>query len=204
MMPAMASVAILLLALGLASRPRPPPRRSPPRREAVVVKTVENMYSAPSLDKDVTSQAFLGQIVAVLETKGAFAKIETPDRLSGLDSLVARSGRYPSATAPRGTPLEGRVAEVVSLVALVYREADVTTYRPKARAPLGARLELVKEAADGRWHRVRLPDGRGGLRPEGRRGRCATPASKTLARRRRRSSWPRPGACSACPTSGAA
>ena len=164
MMPAMASVAILLLALVSPSLAATTPS-SLPRREGVVVKTVENMYSAASADKDVTSQAYLGQIVALLETKGAFAKIETPDRYQGWIPLSAVRP-YTAKTAPRYAS-RGRVAEVVSLVALVYREADVTTYRPKAKAPLGARLELVKEATDGRWHRVRLPDGEEGFIQKG-------------------------------------
>ena len=158
-MIAMASVAILLLALvppSGAAAPNPPVRR-----EAVVVKTVENMYSAPSFDKDVASQAYLGQVVAILETKGSFAKIETPDRYQGWVPAAALKP-YASNTAPRYAA-KGRVAEVVSLVAHVYREPDVTTFRPKARAPLGARLELVKEATDARWHRVRLPDGEEGF-----------------------------------------
>jgi hypothetical protein len=58
------------------------------------------------------------------------------------------------------------VAFVVSLMALVYRKADVTTFRPKARA-LSSRLELVQQAKDGRWHRVRLPSGEEGFVQQG-------------------------------------
>ena len=159
----MASVAILLLAL--VSPSHKAAATPPVRREAVVVRTVENLYSAPSFDKDVTSQAYLGQVVTILETRGPFAKIETPDRYQGWTPASALKP-YASRTTPRYAA-KGRVAEVVSLVALVYREPDVTTYRPKAKAPLGARLELVKEAADGRWHRVRLPDGEEGFIQKG-------------------------------------
>lgn len=123
------------------------------------------MYSAPSFDKDVTSQAFLGQVVGVLETKGAFTKIETPDRYEGWAPSSALKV-YTSRSAPRYAS-KGRVADVVSLVALVYREPDVTTHRPKANAPLGARLELVKAATDERWHRVRLPSGEEGFIQQG-------------------------------------
>ena len=131
-MLAMASVAILLLSLVSPSGAAAP--NPPVRREAVVVKTVENMYSAPSFDKDVASQAYLGQVVAVLETKGSFAKIETPDRYQGWVPASALKS-YASKTAPRYAT-KGRVAEVVSLLAHVYREPDLTTYRPKAKAPL--------------------------------------------------------------------
>ena len=163
MMLAMASVAILLLALVFPSPAAAP--TTPLHRDAVVVKTVENLYSGPSFDKDVASQAYLGQVVTVLETRGSFAKVETPDRYQGWTPLSALKP-YPSRTTPRYAA-KGRVAEVVSLIGLVYREADVTTYRPKARAPLGARLEVVKEGTDGRWHRVRLPDGEEGFIQKG-------------------------------------
>ena len=129
---------------------------SPPRREAVVVRTVENMYSAPDLNEDVVSQATLGQVVAVLETRGAFRRIETPDRYRGWipsGALVL----YPNATAPRYAS-KGPVVEVVNLVANLYREASVTSARPKTQAPMGARLEAAGPAKEG-WHRVRLPGG---------------------------------------------
>jgi cell wall-associated NlpC family hydrolase len=53
------------------------------------------------------------------------------------------------------------VADVTSLMANLYRDADVTTARPKSQAPLGARLEVVKPAEDPqkRWVTVRLPSG---------------------------------------------
>ena len=130
-----------------------------PGRQAVVLGTVENMYSAPSPDKDVVSQALLGQVVGVLETRDGFARIETPDRYTG---WVAAAGvfEYPDAKAPR-YGARGAVAEVTSLMANLYRDADVTTARPKAQAPLGARLEVLKPAEDPqkRWVTVRLPSG---------------------------------------------
>jgi gamma-D-glutamyl-L-lysine dipeptidyl-peptidase len=130
-----------------------------PGRQAVVLSTVENMYSAPSPDKDVVSQALLGQVVGVLETRDGFARIETPDRYTG---WVAAGGvfEYADAKAPRYA-VRGTVAEVTSLMANLYRDADVTTARPKAQAPLGARLEVLKPAEDPqkRWVTVRLPSG---------------------------------------------
>lgn len=135
------------------------------RREAVVVRTVENMYSAPTTEKDVVSQAFLGQIVGVVEVKGGFAKVETPDRYQGFIPLGALF-RYPSAATPRYGS-RGTVAEVTSLIALVYREADVTTARPKARAPLSARLEVTGGPIKDRWYEVRLPNGEIGFVQKG-------------------------------------
>jgi len=130
-----------------------------PGRQAVVLSTVENMYSAPSPDKDVVSQAVLGEVVGVLETRDGFARIETPDRYTG---WVAAGGvfEYPDAKAPRYAA-RGTVVEVTSLMANLYRDADVTTARPKAQAPLGARLEVLEPAEDPqkRWVTVRLPSG---------------------------------------------
>ena len=130
-----------------------------PARQAVVLNTVENMYSAPSPDKDVVSQALLGQLVSLLETRDAFARIETPDHYTG---WVAAGGlfEYLDAKAPRYAA-RGPVAEVTSLMANLYRDADVTTARPKSQAPLGARLEVVKPPEDPqkRWVTVRLPSG---------------------------------------------
>ena len=130
-----------------------------PARQAVVISTVENMYSAPSPDTDVVSQALLGQLVTLLEMRDAFARIETPDHYTG---WVAAGGlfEYPDAKAPRYAT-RGTVADVTSLMANLYRDADVTTARPKSQAPLGARLEVVKPAEDPqkRWVTVRLPSG---------------------------------------------
>ena len=87
------------------------------------------------------------------------ARIETPDHYTG---WVASGGlfEYLDAKAPRYAA-HGAVAEVTSLMANLYRDADVTTARPKSQAPLGARLEVVKPAEDPqkRWVTVRLPSG---------------------------------------------
>jgi cell wall-associated NlpC family hydrolase len=130
-------------------------------REGVVVRAVENMYSAPDPDKDVVSQAFLGQSVWVIEVKEGFARIATPDRYEGWIPEGAIS-IYPSAEAPRYAST-GRVAEVTSLLANVYRERDVTSARPKVVAPFGARLEVQGGPTDSRWFEVRLPSGEHGF-----------------------------------------
>ncbi len=128
-------------------------------RQAVVLGAVENMYSAPDPDKDVVSQALLGQVVGVLETRDGFARIETPDHYTGW--VPARAVfEYADGTAARYAA-KGTVAEVTSLMANLYRAPDVTTARPKAQAPLGARLEVTRPAEDPqkRWLTVRLPGG---------------------------------------------
>ena len=132
------------------------------RREAVVVTSVENMYSGPDAARDVVSQALLGQVVAIVETADGFARVETPDRYRGwvsLGALFTYAGGAPRYAAT------GQVAEVTSLMANVYRDPDVTTARPRAHAPLGVRLEVAAGAAlppgasADRWLAVRLPSG---------------------------------------------
>jgi cell wall-associated NlpC family hydrolase len=145
-------VALGVVALGAATT-----MRAASRAEAVVTRSVENMYSAPSVEKDVVSQAFLGQTVGVMETKGAFVKIKTPDQYQGWIPAGAVL-RYANARAPRYAA-KGTVADVRSLTANVYREADVTTARPKAKAPLSARLEVLEGPLQDRWYKVRLPSG---------------------------------------------
>ena len=187
-----------LLAAGLA--PARPRSAREPRREAVVVAAVENMYAGPDESVEVVSQATLGQVVEVLETSGAFARVRTPDRYEG---WLPRSAiaEYADAAAPRYARA-GRVVEVTSLMANVYREPDVTTARPQDPRPP---RHAARGAADGpseRWLAVRLPSGDTGYvqsrRREGRRSpRAAAP------RVARRTSSPPPAASSACPTSGA-
>lgn len=128
-----------------------------PRPEAVVVRTVENMYSAPGADKDVVSQACLGQVVGIVERKAGFVKIETADAYQGWVPAAALL-EYPGPRAPRYAS-KGEALEVVTLMANVYRDPSATSARPKTQAPMGARLEPAGPAVSERWLRVRLPDG---------------------------------------------
>jgi gamma-D-glutamyl-L-lysine dipeptidyl-peptidase len=128
---------------------------SPVSREAVVLVAVESMYSAPDEEKDVVSQATLGQVVEVLETSGAFARVRTPDRYDGWLSRAALSEYVDPAG--RRYARGGRVVEVTSLMANVYRDPDVTSARPKAQAPLATRIEVTGDGE--RWLAVRLPAG---------------------------------------------
>lgn len=70
MVPEASLLLALLGALSADAAASPTPS---PRREAVVLRTVESMYSAPSFETDVVSLALLGQLVAVHQTKGEFA-----------------------------------------------------------------------------------------------------------------------------------
>jgi hypothetical protein len=126
---------------------------------AVVVKPVANMYSAATEDADVVSQAICGASVALVEEKGEWVKVRTPDDYTGwmpLGSLRRYSTGEPTYASA------GKVVQVAGLFANVYREPSVTKHQPILILPFEARLEAVPEAENdtGRWIRVRLPDQR--------------------------------------------
>jgi cell wall-associated NlpC family hydrolase len=123
---------------------------------AVVVEPVANMYSQPSLDADVVSQAIYGVNVGLVERTDGWARIRTPDDYAGWVPLASLRPAPPYAAA-------GRVAEVRSLLAHIYREPDVTKHAPLLTVPFESRLEVVSEPKENpKWTAVRLPDGRSG------------------------------------------
>src|SRR5450755_2802432 len=123
---------------------------------AVVLQPVANMYSRPSTDADVVSQAIYGANVGILEQKEGWAHIRTADAYLGWTPLSALLPGKPYAAS-------GRVAEVQSLFAHIYRESNVTVHAPLITVPFESRLEVVAEANEAaRWLQVRLPDDRAG------------------------------------------
>jgi len=123
---------------------------------AVVLRPVANMYSRPTEDADVVSQAIYGSNVVLMEQKEGWAHIRTADDYTGWTPMAdLRPGPAYAST--------GRIAEVVGRFAHIYREADVTKHAPLLTAPFEARLEVTSPAAaDARWLQVRLPDDRAG------------------------------------------
>lgn len=151
--------------LGLLLASGPGTAAQEPGREAVVTVTVENMYSGPDASRDVVSQATLGQVVKVLESRGGFASIETPDRYPGWIPEAALAF-YPDSSSTRYAS-KGRVGRVTSLMANVYRDPSVTSARPKLLAPLGTNLELLPASPREGWHALRLPSGEVGFMQAG-------------------------------------
>ncbi len=114
---------------------------------AVVASPVSNMYSQPSRDAEVVSQAIYGAGVTALEVKPGWAKVRTADEYTGwISENDLRPGSY------AGT------ARVESLFANIYREPDVARHAPILALPYEARLEVRSEAGE-RWIEVRLVDG---------------------------------------------
>src|ERR1035437_5638922 len=129
---------------------------------AVVLQPVANMYSRPSADADVVSQAIYGANVGIVEQKDGWAHIRTADDYLGWTPLSALLPGKPYAAS-------GRVAEVHSLFAHIYRESSVTRHAPLVTVPFESRLEVVAEPTENLqwfqvrpWLQVRLPDDRTG------------------------------------------
>jgi cell wall-associated NlpC family hydrolase len=119
---------------------------------------VANMYSGPSVDTDVVSQAILGSNVSALETKEPWVKVQTSDRYSGWMQLAdlrpaAQVTGY--ATSPDSV-------QVQSVFANLYRETDVTLHQPVLTVPFETRLEVLAQGTgdDSGWLKIRLPDNR--------------------------------------------
>ena len=135
-----------------------------PAREAVVVVSVENMYSGPNDAADVVSQAMLGQTVGVLEVWGAFVRVRTPDAYEGWLPATAIVP-CPGAAAARYAR-SGRVVEVTSLMANVYRDPDVTS-------AAAARPRAARDAPRRRGRRAERAVARLAPARTGRRAMCS-------------------------------
>ncbi len=127
---------------------------------AVVIEPVTNMYSAPSDEVDVVSQAILGSNIAIIEQKEGWARIRTADdylgwvRMRFLRRLAADETAYAS---------RGHVAQVISRSANLYHGTDVTVRAPLLTVPFETRLEVLTVPSEQpRWVQVKLPDGRVG------------------------------------------
>ncbi len=127
---------------------------------AVVTRPVANMYSKPTEDSDVVSQALYGAHVTVLETSAGFKKIRTSDDYTGwIPSADLRDGAY--AAGPQ-------TVQVESLFAHIYQEPDVTKHRPMLTLPYETKLEALTPWKQGeRWLKVRLVDAREGYLQSG-------------------------------------
>lgn len=136
---------IVLLLLVCAAQAQQPVR-------AVAHRPVVNMYSKPTVDADVVSQAIYATNVEVLETQSGWCRIRTPDQYTGwVQAILLHPVDRPYAAS-------GRVAEVSSLFAHLYREKSVTRHEPLLTVPFETRLELGPDS-DGRWLSVSLPSG---------------------------------------------
>ena len=123
-----------------------------------VNEPVVNMYSRPTVDADVVSQAIYGSQVLYLDQQAGWVKVQTFDKYAGWMEV----SRLKEAS-PKPYASGGKTAFVSSLFAHLYREPSVTKHQPLITLPFEAKIELVAEPESGgkRWLQVRLVDDRG-------------------------------------------
>ncbi len=129
----------------------------------VILNPVENMYSKPSEQVDVVSQALLGTTVKILKIERDqnghdWYQVETPDTYQGWVRAQAVRLYRPGE---KFYAAEGQVIEITSLLAYIYTLPDVTKQKPLTFAPISCILEVGKP--EERWAEVTLPDGRKGF-----------------------------------------
>jgi cell wall-associated NlpC family hydrolase len=134
----------------------------------VVVVAVADMYSGPSDQSDVVSQAIYGSNVTLLTARGEWSRIQTADRYKGW--IPSRHLRL--IQSGTGYATSGAIVQVESLFANIYREPDVTRHKPVLTIPFASRLEVIPDEngpdtkkSEGKgshegWLQVRLPDKR--------------------------------------------
>jgi gamma-D-glutamyl-L-lysine dipeptidyl-peptidase len=122
---------------------------------SIVTRPVANLYSAPTEDADVVSQAIYGSNLSVVEEKDGWAKVRTPDDYSGW-------AREADLLRGPGYAMKGKLAEVQNLFASIYRETNITKHQPIITVPYETKLEVVSAFEDLKWIQVRLPEDRSG------------------------------------------
>ncbi len=110
----------------------------------IVVIAVANMYSHPTDQSDVVSQAIYGSNVLLLTARGEWCRVQTADHYRGW--VPSRHLRLVQSGA--GYATEGRIVRVDSLFANLYREPDVTRHKPVLTVPFETVLEVPEEKPD--------------------------------------------------------
>jgi cell wall-associated NlpC family hydrolase len=110
-----------------------------------VVVPVANMYSHPSDQSDVVSQAIYGSNVTLLTAHGEWCRIQTADHYKGW--VPSRHLRL--VQSGDGYATTGVVVQVESLFANLYHEPDVTRHKPVLTIPFETRLEVIPDEKEG-------------------------------------------------------
>jgi gamma-D-glutamyl-L-lysine dipeptidyl-peptidase len=133
-----------------------------------VVVPVADMFSRPTDESDVVSQAIYGSNVTLLTARGEWSRIQTDDGYKGW----VRSRHLRLIQSGAGYATSGTIVQVESFFANVYREPDITRHKPVLTIPFETRIEVIPEenASDAKqaqekgshqgWLQVRLPDKR--------------------------------------------
>lgn len=128
---------------------------SPDRGLQTVIVPVANMYSHPSDQSDVVSQASYGSNVMLVTARGEWSKIQTSDHYKGW--VPSRQLRIVQSGS--GYATSGQVVQVESLFANIYRETDITRHKPVVTIPFESRLEVIEVGTgkDEGWLKINLP-----------------------------------------------
>ncbi len=119
----------------------------------VVVNGVANLYSGPSADLDVVSQAVLGTELALDKSQQGWHHVRMPDDYRGwIEAAHVRAYAPGEATYPS----TARIAEIQSLLAFLYHDPRASICAPFLQVTLGVRLEVRDERDE--WVQVTLPD----------------------------------------------
>ena len=121
-----------------------------------VIVPVANMYSKPSDQSDVVSQATYGSNVVLVTARGEWSRIQTADHYKGW--VPSRQLRIVQSGS--GYATSGQTVQVESLFANLYREADITRHKPMITIPFESRLEVIEEGKgkDEGWLKINLAD----------------------------------------------
>ena len=123
-----------------------------------VNQPVVNLYSRPTMEADVVSQAIYGAPVQYLKQQPGWIQVRTSDDYTGwMEASRIREAEAKAYASSGG-------AWVASLFAHIYREPNVTRHQPVLTVPFETRLEVVAEPETNgkRWLQVRLVDDRSG------------------------------------------
>lgn len=107
----------------------------------VVTAPVANMFSGPSEQTDVVSQAIYGSNVILLTARGEWCRIQTADHYRGW--VPSRHLRLIQSGA--GYATAGEIVQVESLFANIYHEPDVTRHKPVVTIPFETRLVVIPD-----------------------------------------------------------
>lgn len=117
----------------------------------VIVVPVANMYSHPSDQSDVVSQAIYGSNVTLLTARGEWCRIQTADHYKGW--VPSRHLRLIQIGA--GYATAGPTVRVESLFANIYREPDVTRHKPVITVPFETLVELIPDEIEAKSSTVK-------------------------------------------------
>jgi gamma-D-glutamyl-L-lysine dipeptidyl-peptidase len=120
----------------------------------VIVDGVVHLYSKPSTEAELVTQAILGTDVVIEQSQEGWHYVLLPDQYRGW--IPARHVRSYAPDEPDYASA-GQVAEVQDLMAFLFHEPDGTTCAPALQVTIGVRLEVGEVRQD--RVQVVLPEG---------------------------------------------